>query len=697
MSSRTTTELRLRDPEALLRGFTLIVLLAGILTTRSIYAQELSLEAVQALDEWRWGVISYNDGLPGKALLALERAVTLNPTDPGIREWLGRSYWRSGMEDAALEVWNRLADEGLASTSLQNRAEQLERRLSGEGEIPLENDDWIPLVAFHGFEDDIRYFERPSVARSYGDGSGSLLVASYAGGDLVRIDANGTLMERYEGGLEGFDRPFDILPTGDGRLLVSEFQSDRISVLSLSGYDLGYRVETWGETGRNTGQLLGPQFMALSPDGEFVYVSDWGNRRVSKWSLDGKHILSLESGGRFKGFEGPSGVACDGDRVYVADSLRGTVDVFDPSGNYLGPLIEEGLSAPEGLSMLDGDLLVADGNVIYRIDLVSGELLTEATLGAGNHRITSAFPDDNGNLAVCDFDMDRIVLLTPLSTLYGGLDVTLDRVRGDAYPDLVVDLSVRDRRGHPISGLDASNFRVYDGELPLGQPELDWSSSDDDTVSIVAVTDLSGNDRDVESLLHGVNDLAGALKSGDTFSLVGAGENTVVHDISPDKGLTVFRDLIEESVGNQPVFWDESLRLAATRITPDRNRKAVVAFVNLPPTSTAFDRYGLVETARLMANNGIVFYPVYSDDSLSSRELNYIAEQTGGESSYMYQPEGSAVIVDSIRNAGVGRYTVVWQTPHSAGYGREFLPVSVEVIYINKSGRDESGTFAPLQ
>ena len=667
-----------------------LLFISSILTVSQVPAQDISLESVQALEEWRWGVISYNDGLPGKALLAMERAVTLNPTDPEIREWLGRAYWRSGIEDAALEVWDRLADEGLASNALQNRAEQLRRRLSGEEEIPVD-DEWIPLVAFHGFEDNIRYFERPSSARSSGDGSGSLLVASYAGGEVVRIDANGTLVERYEGGLEGFDRPFDILPTGDGRLLVSEFQADRISVLSLSGYNRGYRIETWGKTGRNDGEFLGPQYMALSPGKDFVYISDWGNRRVSKWSLDGGYILS------FSGFEGPAGIVCDGERVYVADSLKGSIDVYDPSGNYLGPLIEEGLNNPEGLSLLDGDLLISDGNEIKRVNLLTGELSVEASLGAGEHRITSAFTDENGNLAVSDFNANSIVLLTPLSTLYGGLDVTLDRVRGDAYPDIVVDVTVRDRRGHPISGLDASNFRVFDGELSLGQPEIDWSSSEDNSISLAAVIDLSGSTVDVEFLVQGINDLSTALNSADTLSLVGAGVKSVVHDVSPEKGLDEFKLLMEESIGDRPVQWDAALRLAATRIAPDRNRKAVVAFVNRLPSSAAFDRYGLVETARLMANNGVAFYPVYSKPGINSRELDYIAAQSGGESSYMFSPEGSAAIIREIRRKGIGRYTVVWNTPRSSGYGRTYLPVSLEVIYINKSGRDESGTFAPLQ
>lgn len=651
-----------------------------------------SFEAARALDEWRWGVLSYNDGKLGRALLAFEKAISLNPTDPDMREWLGKSYWRSGMERAALDLWDQLVNENQASIVLQNKAEQLRHRMSGNREVP--DDDWIPLTSFHGLEGGIRFFERPSVARSSGDGSGSLFVSSYAGGDLLKIDVNGNLVERFTGGLEGFDRPFDVLPIPDGRLIVSEFQSDRVSVLSLTGYNRGSRIETWGESGRDGGQFLGPQYMALSQDKKFVYISDWGNRRVSKWSLDGQHILSLERGNGFEGFGGPSGIACFEERVYVADSLNGTVEVFDPSGNYLGVLIDKGLTTPEGLSIYKGDLLIADMNKIFRVNLLSGEMLEEAYLGAGEHRITSVLPDDNGNLAICDFDADRITLLTPLSTLYGGLELTLDRVRGDVYPEMAVDLTVRDRLGQPISGLKALNFRVFDGDVPIGIPNLDWSSSGDDSVSVVAITDLSGTDDDVGAMIEGVEELARALGEGDTFSLMGAGHNAVLHEINP--GGPPFGDLVGSAIGTRPIPWDESLRLAAARLIPERRSKAIIAFVNRPPGMNSFDRYGLYETARLMANNGVIFYPVYRDSSVSSGELDYLSAQTGGHASLILQAEGSGALVGELRNIGVGRYTITWPTQSPSEYGRRFLPVSVEVNYHNKSGRDESGTFAPL-
>ena len=669
---------------------------AIMMTLTAAFSGAQGLEAVRALEEWRWGVISYNDALTGKALLAMERAVSLDPGSMPMREWLGRAYWRSGLEDAALAEWDRIIAAGEASAALEARAERLRRRLSGDAEIPVE-DEWIPLASFNGTDADRQLFKLPATVKPFGDGSGSLLAASYAGGDLLRLNVNGALMERYEGGLEGFDRPFDTLPIGNDRLLVSEFQADRLSIISLSGLNRGYRVDSWGESGRDMGQFLGPQFLALSEDGAYVYVSDWGNRRVAKWSLSGEHVLSLDAGSVFGGFEGPSGVVCTRGRVYVADSLRGTIDVFDPSGNYLGLLIDEGLDAPEGLSLYNGKLLVADGSRVLTVDLDSGALSVEVSLGEGAHRITTVGPDDNGNLALADFDADRIVLLTPLSTLYGGLEVTLERVRADAFPQMVVDVTVRDRRGQPIVGLDSSNFRIFDKSLPIGEPVMDWSSSEDSSISVAAVLDLSGSAENVMSLVEGVADLSSGMTVEDSLSLVGAGGDSVFYDVPAGGGLDAASGLIDQAVGGGPVMWDEALRLAASRLMPQRQRKAVVAFVNRLPSADAFDRYGLVETARMMANNGMEFHVVYTRAGVSSRELDYIVSETGGTSAFMYAPEGSRVVADRVRNSVVGRYSLTWESPGGAGFGRNFMPVAVEVIYISKSGRDESGSFAPLQ
>lgn len=673
-------------------GLAILLMISGLYVS----AQDLSRQTMQSIDEWRWGVVAYNDGLPGKALLAMERAISLNPSDGPIREWLGRTYWRSGMEDAALSVWDALIQDGQASIFLQRRADNLRRRLSGEEEIQRD-DEWVPFSIMDSSEKGGVIFDGPSAARSLGDGSASLVVASYTRGELNYFDANGALIQNSPGGFTGFNRPFDILPTGDGRLLVSEFQGDKISVVSLESYRYGYRIESWGESGLADNQFLGPQYMALSPDRHYVYITDWGNRRISKWTLDGKHVLNIDAGGGFDGFLGPSGIASYGDRVYVADSLAGRVDVFDSSGNYLGPLIESGLEGPEGLFIMGEELLIADGSKIHQVNLISGQMILKTDFGEGFHRITTISQDENGNLVVCDFDSNRVVLLTPLSTLYGGLDITLDRVRADAFPDMAVDVSVKDRSGQPLSGLDISNFRIFENEHLMNNAIVDWSASKDSSVSLAAVVDISGSEDTLTNLFDGIEEVVEALIAGDTLSFVAAADQAMLFELTDRAGVDAFYRQVLQMPSSHSVQWDVSLRLAVTQLAPERNRKTIIAFVGQKPASDAFDTYGLVQTARIMVNNGVVFYPLYLNHQAISKELDYIAVETGGTGSLLFQEESKRTIIEAFRQSPSGRYTLSWKTTADSGYGRNFLPVSVEVVYISKSGREESGSFAPLR
>lgn len=654
----------------------------------SLAAQDAGLDAMKALDEWRWGVLAYNDGLPGKALLAMERAISLSPRDPNIREWLGRTYWRSGLENAALDIWDELVKEENASIFLQKWTEDIRHRLTSPDTVSAIEEDWIALAAFDGSEIG---FAQPASIRSLGDNSGRLFISSYGGGNLLMLDANGQVLDQFEGGIEGLLRPFDILPIGKDRLLASEFQGDRLSLLSMEGLNRGYRVETWGESGLEDDRFLGPQYMALSPDGEHVYVSDWGNKRVSKWRIDGTHILN------FEGFSGPTGIVCQDERVFVADSLKASIEVFDPSGNHLGPFIDTGLTKPEGLAFWKGSILIADEEKVLRADLTTGALHTLFSLGEGDHRITSVFPADNGNIVVSDFDANQVSFYAAISTLYSGLTVRIDRILAEAYPELTMTVTVTDKLGSPIVGLDTENFRISAGNIPVAKPVLDWQSWKEEAVSIVSVLDMAGGASGLKEFFRGIDDMRKEFQTGDEFAALTTAPNPVPWEIAQNADADVLYGNLIANTTLGTAFWESAIRLAANRIAPARSRKAVVAFVSKPPLDTAFDEFGLVETARLMANNGIVFHVVYAEEGISSRELNYIARETGGGSSLLYQPDGSGKIIRDLRKTPLGSYSLSWQSKLDTGFGRRFLPLSVEVIYLGKSGRAESGTFSPLQ
>jgi DNA-binding beta-propeller fold protein YncE len=68
-----------------------------------------------------------------------------------------------------------------------------------------------------------------------------------------------------------------------------------------------------------------------------VYVADWRNDRIEKFSSDGEFLRSYGTSGRGDGqFNRPSGVAVDGEGyIYVADWGNERVQVLDPEGGFV--------------------------------------------------------------------------------------------------------------------------------------------------------------------------------------------------------------------------------------------------------------------------------------------------------------------------------------------------------------------------
>ena len=78
-----------------------------------------------------------------------------------------------------------------------------------------------------------------------------------------------------------------------------------------------------------------PWGIALDKQGN-VYVADWRNDRIQKFTADGRFLMKFGSSGSGEGeFNRPTDVAVDRDGIiYVADWLNDRLQVFDPDGNF---------------------------------------------------------------------------------------------------------------------------------------------------------------------------------------------------------------------------------------------------------------------------------------------------------------------------------------------------------------------------
>jgi DNA-binding beta-propeller fold protein YncE len=647
-------------------------------------------DTVNAQNEFRIGVLAYNRYAFNEAILAFERALSFRPGEPLILDWLGRAYYRSGMEDTAIRQWQSAMDRSRAGSEeimLRSRIETVRNRRSLLA-LMDEGLRFIEAGRFSGKSGGSIYFRQPLSVWPLNDGSS--WVTAYSSNELVRIDVNGLIRQRVRGPINGFDRPYDVVKAPDGRLYVSEFRGSRVSVLSADGRWLSYI----GSRGFGNGMFVGPQNMAVDNDG-YLYVVDYGNRRISKFDPEGNFILSFGRPGLdFKGFLSPTGIVCLDERIFVADGISKQIHSFDRNGGYIGILVDGGLNGPEGMRPAPGGMIiVADTTRVVLVDPDSAIVRELGTIGGERVRITGAGSDSNGNILAVNFQGDELAVMTPLDDLAAGFFVQIDRVIADSFPLVTVELTVQDRRRHPVLGLDGKNFLLTENARAVGQNFLGaayLSNRYDVSVLMERSAETNLLKEDLAAALRDINAAGPRI-----VSLVSAGETPVKERI----GTGVSALTAAARAGNYTPRWrfDLGLRLAASDLLAGEKKRAVILVGSGSLGELAFEQYSLSELGSFMANNGIAFYAVIIGNESAGDDIRYLCRETGGDVLNLYSPAGIGPAIRSIGEKGSGSYALSYRSSQRTNFGRDYLPVEAEVYLMERSGRDRTGYFAPLE
>jgi hypothetical protein len=677
-----------------------------LLQTLPSGAQQIDLAEANAREEFRFGVQAYHATRFNDAIVAFNRALAFVPDDLRSREWLGRAYFRAGLEDAALAEWDNVVAEGGAGAYLISFLDTIRYRRGVlpflEGELSLSRSQLLPARL-----GEAQIFHRPAgVAAGPG---GDVFVVSLGTREILRITPNGRVRGRLRGGLDGLDNPLDVAIHGE-LLFVTEFSGDRVTVLNMNGG----RELSFGSSGLGEGELLGPQYLAVDPAG-FVYVSEWATRRVSKFSTDGEFLLTLGAGptGASR-LARPTGVAVRDGTVYVADfdDEGAALKLYDDSGNYLRriPLPLDRTDAPahtisgsvvEDLEWYDQErLLISAGAQTLFFDLAN-EAVDAIIDDAERVRVSSAARDANGRVVVTDFDADEIGIFEPEGTLYSGLDVRIERVVTRNFPEIAVQVAVHDREGRPLLGLTEENFVVSEMGVPRRDAQVESSSRSVQVLDTVVLIQPRGGDEYRDDAAQGVSDLVELREGGDRLSVLLAGEQTRQvdpGDTSPEGAAANVRAALAEFGGDRGQAGealDTGIRAAATRLLDRDLRRDIILLGDGRVGDDAFSRYGIEEVAGLLRENGIRLHLITLSQVTPDREVAYLIAETGGSMRYLYEPEGLGPMVDDLRQAPGGRYWLSLLSQEETDFGRRYITLSVEARLFVRSGRDEIGYFGP--
>lgn len=645
-----------------------------------------------AAQEFRRGVQSYYRGTFNDAVMQFEKALGYMPNDSLILEWLGKSYYHSGMEGTAVKSWSKAAQNGYGGLLLKNKIEIVQDRRTGAFRSDF-NARYTEAGAFSGSYGEGMVFSGPVSVLPENDGT--VWVLAYGSNELVKLNINGTVVSRVTGPMNGFDRPMDLIRLEDGTMLVTESAGNRLCVLDKKGKFIKYI----GKKGRAVGNLVGPQY-AAQDSRQNIYVSDYGNRRIAVFDRDGKGLFCFGAArDDFAGLKGPTGIAVAGENVYVADNIFGGIYEFDLAGNFQRVLVpEKTFQHPESIRVWNDYLVVCDSNRVFSVDSGSGSVFENISAGNAPARLTCAVPDVNGNVVVSDVISNEVYVMSKMQELVGGLFVQIEKVNASKFPEVFVDVRVENRYRSAVVGLGENNFYITEQKRPVNKLKYLGSSSYSQFSDITLLIDRSRRSSEFsEQINAAVREIAASMKNRGTLKIVSASKIPALEYSGKPSGALKFDVAALKNPVSDEIPLDLALRLAANDLVNAEHKRAVVIISAGKVSLNAFEKYSLSETAAFLNNNHISVASVLLTQNACDEELDYIVSNTPGKEYYIFRPEGLSGIVGDLVDIPSGLYTFSYTSVLSTNFGEKYLPVEVEAYLLNRSGRDECGYFAPLQ
>lgn len=200
---------------------------------------------------------------------------------------------------------------------------------------------------------------------------GELYVADISQQRVMVYDQEGRFL-RAIGNKDQLRRPSDVALSPDGnRLYVVDTGGIETQEHHVQVYDShsGEPLFSIGTRGTGNGEFNLPLQAAVSSTGQ-LYVVDGGNFRIQVFDADGRFLSSFGSVGRLPGqFARPKGIAIDlQNNIYVVDAAFGNVQLFNPRGQLLMVIGERGNAGLPGKYMLPAGIDIGDDGRVYIVD-----------------------------------------------------------------------------------------------------------------------------------------------------------------------------------------------------------------------------------------------------------------------------------------------------------------------------------------
>jgi YD repeat-containing protein len=238
--------------------------------------------------------------------------------------------------------------------------------------------------------------------------TGNLYVADTYNHRIQEFSPAGRFLTAWEtwGQTHQLSTPVGLAVGATGKLYVPDLEGDKVSAWNppeAGAAHLSYG-STFGSSGSGNGQFSRPVAPALDGEGN-VWVSDYNNNRIEKFSSKGSFIAAYGSAGSGNGqFSGPSGIDINQStgNVYISDANNHRIEELSASGAFVRAFGAGELTRPGGLKIDSaGNVWVPDtgANRIVEFSATGTFIVAYGKEGSGagefNKPNTIAFSGEN--------------------------------------------------------------------------------------------------------------------------------------------------------------------------------------------------------------------------------------------------------------------------------------------------------------
>jgi sugar lactone lactonase YvrE len=651
----------------------------------SLFADEPSFFPVDG--QFKRGVVHFNRKEYEASIELFRGALGKAPDDRRVRYFLALAYFKAGFEENALFELNTLVSSGDPDPVLENLVTYLYKKqfLLQGGRT---DEEYAVGTAISG--NPLGKYVLSRVTGIDVDRSGAVYACGFGSKLALKISNEGKPLFAFTSPKISQGRLYDIA-VGDAIVYISDYTNDMVYKFTAEGKYLGHI----GASGLAEGSFYGPTSLSLDGDGN-LYVIDSGNMRVEKFSPEGRLLLVFGREGEKEGdFSHPSGIAIDaGGNIYVSDREKKTIGMYDRSGNLLSLLGGKTLTGPYGISYTDDNrLLVCDDSRILSFDLTHSawkEIKTGTELG----RVMDVKIDSLGQLYACDFENDEVVQFVPRSEKYRNLNIILNRVDTSNYPTIVYYTTVLSADGLPLSGLGPSHFLCRIGGGLVGRIDLSYTAVRNSRHKILVVVDKSlpmrGYEQDIGSFIRG---FLGRLDPADEVAVIGFDKDTRLLTPFTTSRVASANAVTDPDYGEGRAF-DRAFRKGIDLLNKEFYKKAVVFVTDGSLGEDSFLTYSFEVCKNYAANNGIPVY-VLSFGGKKDAMLDYLARSTGGRFYDVIHSNEASYLYDTIKSYRSAEYVIYFSDVHDKKLEGLYIDAEIEVDYSGRIGKNRLGFIYP--